>query len=72
MTVPEYEYTVEQCDVPEVRRKSMTEYRLFRRKCLEYMRGESNTLGIEPASLSHVLSKRAPWHDPPKGLGPPG
>lgn len=43
MGIPEYEYTVEQCDVPVVRRASLVEYRAFRRKCLEYMRGESST-----------------------------
>jgi hypothetical protein len=55
MTVPEYEYTVEQCDVPAVRRKSMAEYRSFRRKCLEYMRGESNT---SVSNQLHFLT----WH----------
>ena len=55
MTVHEYEYTVEQCDVPEVRRASLAEYRLFRRKCLEYMRGESNT------SVSNQLHSLT-WH----------
>ena len=43
MSIPEYEYAVEQCDVPEVRRASLVEYRMFRRKCLEYMRGASET-----------------------------
>ena len=55
MTVPEYEYTVEQCDVPDTRRKSLAEYRSFRRKCLEYMRGESNT------SVSNQLHSLT-WH----------
>jgi hypothetical protein len=41
--IPEYEYTVEQCDVPEVRRAALNEYRIFRRKCLEYMRGTADT-----------------------------
>ncbi len=43
MAIPDYEYTVEQCDVPAVRRAALTEYRAFRRKCLEYMRGQSDT-----------------------------
>lgn len=43
MSIPDYEYTVEQCDVPAVRRDALTEYRAFRRKCLEYMRGESDS-----------------------------
>jgi len=41
--IPEYEYSVEQCDVPEVRWPALTEYRTFRRKCLEYMRGAADT-----------------------------
>lgn len=43
MSIPEYEYSLEQCDVPEVRRASLGQYRAFRRKCLEYMRGTSDT-----------------------------
>lgn len=43
MSIPEYEYRVEDCDVPEVRRDSLREYRDFRRKCLEYMRGPADT-----------------------------
>lgn len=43
MGIQEYDYPVDQCDVPEPRRKSLNEYRLFRRKCLEYMRGDSDT-----------------------------
>lgn len=43
MRIPEYDYPVDQCDVPEVRRDALNEYRLFRRKCLEYMRGDSDT-----------------------------
>lgn len=43
MSIPSYEYTVDDCDVPAVRRASLSEYRTFRRKCLEYLRGESDT-----------------------------
>ncbi|HMN15113.1 MAG TPA: hypothetical protein PKD55_22570 [Bellilinea sp.] len=43
MSIPEYEYRVEDCDVPKVRRDSLQEYRDFRRKCLEYMRGPADT-----------------------------
>ncbi|MBY0267513.1 MAG: hypothetical protein K2W84_13950 [Burkholderiales bacterium] len=43
MNIPDYEYPVEQCDVPEVRRMALVEYRTFRRKCLDYMRGDSDT-----------------------------
>ncbi len=43
MSIPEYEYRVEDCDVPEVRRDSLQEYRSFRRKCIECMRGPADT-----------------------------
>ena len=43
MSIPEYQYSLEDCDVPEVRRGALGEYRTFRRKCLEYMRGAANT-----------------------------
>jgi AbiU2 len=43
MRIPDYQYPIEECDVPEVRRKALKEYRTFRRKCLEYMRGEADT-----------------------------
>lgn len=43
MAISEYEHPVEDCDVPEVRRAALTEYRLFRRRCLEYMRGSAET-----------------------------
>ena len=43
MSIPEYEYSLEACDVPEVRRAALGEYRTFRRKCLEYMRGAADT-----------------------------
>lgn len=43
MSIPEYEYSLEQCDVPEVRRASLDKYRTFRRKCLDYMRGAADT-----------------------------
>lgn len=55
MAVPEYEYTVEQCDVPKVRRAALAEYRVFRSKCLEYMRGASVT---SVTSQVHSLT----WH----------
>jgi hypothetical protein len=57
VNIPEYEYTIEQCDVPEVRRGVLREYQQFRRKCLEYLRGDADTsvmnrytawLGIPP------------------------
>jgi hypothetical protein len=41
--IPPYEYTVEQCDVPEVRRGALNEYRKFRRKCLDYLRRDTDT-----------------------------
>lgn len=43
MNIPDYEYPLEQCDVPEKSRKSLAEYRKFRRRCLEHMRGNSST-----------------------------
>jgi hypothetical protein len=43
LSIPEYEYSLEDCDVPEVRRAALGEYRTFRRKCLEYMRGVADT-----------------------------
>lgn len=55
MAIPEYEYPLEECDVPEVRRKALNEYRLFRRKCLEYLRGSAETA---VASQIHALT----WH----------
>lgn len=53
--IPEYDYPVDQCDVPEARRKTLAEYRLFRRKCLEYLRGDSDTSVM---SQVHNLT----WH----------
>jgi len=41
--VLDYNYTLEQCDVPEVRRAVLREYRLFRRKCLTYLHGDADT-----------------------------
>lgn len=55
MPIPPYEYEVEQCDVPEVRRKSLAEYRTFRRRCLDYMRGE------RPTSVMNQVHDLA-WH----------
>lgn len=43
MAIAPYEYTVEQCNVPEVRRAALNEYRNFRLKCLEYLRGEAES-----------------------------
>ncbi len=39
MSIPEYRHGLEECDVPEERRATLSEYRTFRRKCLEYIRG---------------------------------
>lgn len=55
MEMSVYKYSVEQCDVPEVRRKSLGEYREYRRKCLEYLRSDSNTSVV---SQIHNLA----WH----------
>jgi hypothetical protein len=43
MTIADYEFPVEQCDVPEGKRGALKEYRDFRRKCLEYLRGEADS-----------------------------
>lgn len=43
VNIPEYDYTIEQCDVPKVRRTVLGEYRLFRRKCLTYLHGDADT-----------------------------
>lgn len=43
MTIADYEYTAEQCDVPKVRHAVLQEYRQFRRRCLEYLRGAADT-----------------------------
>jgi len=43
MSIAEYEYAVEQCDVPAVRRNALQEYRNFRRRCLVYLRGEADS-----------------------------
>jgi hypothetical protein len=43
MNIPDYEYPIEQCDVPEKNRKSLDEYRKFRRRCLEQLRGNRST-----------------------------
>lgn len=55
MAIPQYDYEVEQCDVPEVRRKSLAEYRVFRQRCLDYMRGE------RPTSVMNQVHDLA-WH----------
>jgi hypothetical protein len=43
LSIPEYEYSLEECDIPEVRRAALGEYHTFRPKCLEYMRGAAET-----------------------------
>jgi hypothetical protein len=43
MNIPEYAYTIDQCDVPQVRQAVLNEYRLFRRKCLTYLHGNADT-----------------------------
>jgi hypothetical protein len=43
LNIPEYAYTVEHCDVPQVRRAALNEYRLFRRKVLAYLHGDADT-----------------------------
>lgn len=43
MSVQKYEYTIEECDVPKVRRAALGEYRTFRQKCLEYVHGSADT-----------------------------
>lgn len=43
MSIPDYEYPVDQCDVPTVRCASLSEYRTFRHKCLDYIRGPADT-----------------------------
>lgn len=43
MSISEYKYGLEECDVPEVRRAALAEYRIFRQKCIEYMRGVADT-----------------------------
>ena len=43
MPIPDYQYSVDQCDVPEIRRAVLAEYRAFRRKCLGYLRGDSQS-----------------------------
>lgn len=55
MSIPEYEYSLEDCDVPAVRRAALGEYRTFRRKCLEYMRGDGN---VSVMNQVHDLA----WH----------
>jgi hypothetical protein len=43
VAIPDYQFSLEQCDVPKVRRAVLSQYRTFRRKCLEYLRGDSST-----------------------------
>ncbi len=55
MSIGDYEYPLEQCDVLAVRRPVLGEYRLFRRKCLEYLRGDA------PTSVMNQVHGLA-WH----------
>ena len=55
MSIHEYQYRLEDCDVPEVQRAALGEYRTFRRKCLEYMRGAADTSVMKQV---HYLA----WH----------
>lgn len=50
-----YNYSLEECDVPEVRRKALQEYRDFRLKCLEYIHSEADT------SVASQICRLA-WH----------
>lgn len=43
MPIDDYNYPVERCDIPEVRRAVLEEYRKYRHRCLEYLRGSSPT-----------------------------
>lgn len=43
MAVDDYQYAVEQCDVSPQKRKQLEQYRVFRRKCLEHLRGNAET-----------------------------
>jgi hypothetical protein len=43
MGISDYEYPLEQCDVPAVRRNALQEYRKFRHRCLEYLRGDADS-----------------------------
>lgn len=43
MAVDEYNYPLEECDIPESRRAVLKEYRKYRRHCLGYLRGSSPT-----------------------------
>lgn len=55
MSIEKYEYPINECDVPKVRHGALKEYRTFRRKCLEYIRGESDTSVMDQV---HNLA----WH----------
>jgi hypothetical protein len=43
LSSPEYNYSIEQCDVPAARRAALEKYRAFRRCCLERLTGDSET-----------------------------
>ena len=43
MKIPNYQYPISECDVPKVRQAALGEYRIFRKRCLEYMRGNAAT-----------------------------
>ena len=55
MSLPDYRYTVEQCDVPESQRAALADFRRFRLDCLESLRGDSDT---SVAAQVHDLT----WH----------
>jgi hypothetical protein len=55
LNIHDYEYPIQQCDVPTVRRAVLGEYRLFRRRCLEYLRGDA------PTSVMNQVHGLA-WH----------
>jgi hypothetical protein len=55
VSLRDYDYPLERCDVPAVRRPVLAEYRLFRRKCLEYLRGDA------PTSVMNQVHGLA-WH----------
>lgn len=43
MPLTDFQYSIEQCDIPEERHACLAEYRAFRRKCLEYLIGDIDT-----------------------------
>jgi len=60
MPVEDYLYTIEQCDVPESRRKALGMYRALRTKCLEKIRGSAdNTVANQ---INHLGWQSAVFH----------